>query len=112
MERAQKSQRDLAAGQTDSSAAWARSSTMRRYGAGTHGDDPLPNVPDWDENQRLQSEKEVLGFFVSGHPMDKYADKIKNLKAVSTADALEMKPAPPRRGAGSSSRRTTSASQA
>jgi DNA polymerase-3 subunit alpha len=54
----------------------------------------------WYENQRLQSEKEVLGFFVSGHPMDKYADKIKNVKAVSTADALEMKPAPPptRRG--------------
>ncbi len=60
-----------------------------------HGEDPLPNVPDWDENLRLQSEKEVLGFFVSGHPMDKYADKIKNLKAVTTADALEMKPAPP-----------------
>ena len=28
----------------------------------------LPNVPDWDENTRLQTEKEVLGFFVSGHP--------------------------------------------
>jgi DNA polymerase-3 subunit alpha len=99
MERAQKSQRDLAAGQ---------SGLFGGLGAifdeapmnGAHGDDPLPNVPDWDENLRLQSEKEVLGFFVSGHPMDKYADKIKNLKAVTTADAMEMKPAPPpaRRG--------------
>ena len=99
MERAQKSQRDMAAGQhglfgglgaifDDAPAATA------------HADDPLPNLPDWDENQRLQSEKEVLGFFVSGHPMDKYADKIKNLKAISTADALEKRPAPPpaRRG--------------
>ncbi len=99
MERAQKSQRDLAAGQ---------SGLFGGLGAifdeapvnGAHGDDPLPNVPDWDENLRLQSEKEVLGFFVSGHPMDKYADKIKNLKAVTTAEAMEMKPAPPptRRG--------------
>jgi DNA polymerase III alpha subunit len=30
----------------------------------------LPNVPEWEEHQRLASEKEVLGFFVSGHPMD------------------------------------------
>jgi DNA polymerase-3 subunit alpha len=96
MERAQKSQRDIAAGQ---------SGLFGGLGAifddvpvnGVHANDPLPNVPDWDENQRLQSEKEVLGFFVSGHPMDKYADKLKNLKAVSTADALEMKPAPPTR---------------
>jgi DNA polymerase-3 subunit alpha len=61
----------------------------------------LPNVPDWDENERLQSEKEVLGFFVSGHPLDKYADKLRNLPGVvDTATALEMKPSPPptRRG--------------
>jgi DNA polymerase-3 subunit alpha len=109
MERAQKSQRDLAAGQSglfgglgaifdDAFANGANGNGASANAA--HGDDPLPNVPEWDENQRLQSEKEVLGFFVSGHPMDKYADKIKNVKAVSTADALEMKPAPPptRRG--------------
>ena len=29
-----------------------------------------------------RSEKEVLGFFVSGHPLDKYAEKMRNLKAV------------------------------
>ena len=57
--------------------------------------DALPSVPDWDENQRLQSEKEVLGFFVSGHPLDKYAEKLRNLPGVvDTATALEMKPAP------------------
>jgi DNA polymerase-3 subunit alpha len=100
MERAQKSQRDLAAGQHGLfgglGAIFDDAPGNGANGMG-HADDPLPNVPDWDENQRLQSEKEVLGFFVSGHPMDKYADKIRNLKAVSTADALEMKPAPPAR---------------
>ncbi len=88
MERAQKSQRDQAAGQSglfgifDAPAAHAKG-------------DELPNVPDLDESHRLQMEKEVLGFFVSGHPLDKYAEKLRNLAGVvDVAAALEMKPAP------------------
>ena len=50
--------------------------------------------PDWDEHTRLQNEKEVLGFFVSGHPLDKYREKLRNLKVVDTATACEMKPEP------------------
>ena len=87
IERAQKSQRDLAAGQSglfgifDTPAA--------------HKSDELPNVPDLEETQRLQMEKEVLGFFVSGHPLDKYAEKLRNLPGVlDVATALETKPAP------------------
>jgi len=35
----------------------------------------------------------VLGFFVSGHPLDKYAEKLRNLTGIiSTAEALERKP--------------------
>jgi len=47
-----------------------------------HGSNDLPNVPDWEEKQRLDGEKEVLGFFVSGHPLDKYAEKLRNLANV------------------------------
>jgi DNA polymerase-3 subunit alpha len=54
----------------------------------------LPSVPEWDEHTRLQNEKEVLGFFVSGHPMDKYREKLRNMKVVDTATACEMKPEP------------------
>ncbi len=53
--------------------------------------DKLPDVADWDEHTRLQNEKEVLGFFVSGHPMEKYKEKIEDLHAMSVADALESK---------------------
>jgi DNA polymerase-3 subunit alpha len=60
--------------------------------AGRDGDD-LPNVPDWEESVRLANEKEVLGYYVSGHPLDKYADKLRNLTGViSVAEALERKP--------------------
>jgi len=57
-------------------------------------EDELPAAPDWDEHTRLQNEKDVLGFFVSGHPMDKYREKLRNLKVVDTATACEMKPEP------------------
>ncbi|MBL0937330.1 MAG: DNA polymerase III subunit alpha [Gemmatimonadaceae bacterium] len=32
----------------------------------------LPNVPTWTESERLQREKELLGFYISGHPLEKY----------------------------------------
>jgi DNA polymerase-3 subunit alpha len=101
MERAQQAQRDELAGQHGLFAGLAAA-----FGVGGNGHksaDDLPNTPDWDENQRLQAEKEVLGFFVSGHPLDKYAEKLRNLNVVDTATALEMKAPPPtnrRRGGG------------
>ncbi|HTV07194.1 MAG TPA: DNA polymerase III subunit alpha [Acidobacteriaceae bacterium] len=88
MERAQKAQRDQAAGQAGLFGIFDDQPVAAKA-------DELPSIPDWDENLRLQSEKEVLGFFVSGHPLDKYAEKLRNLPgAVDTATALEMKVAP------------------
>ena len=88
IERAQKTQRDNEAGQH------GLFGIFDDHPAAAQADE-LPKIPDWDENLRLQSEKEVLGFFVSGHPLDKYAEKLRNLPGVvDTATTLEMKPAP------------------
>ncbi len=87
MERAQKAQKDAAQGQ---SGLFGLFDETPRAGRG--GDD-LPKAADWEENERLAHEKEVLGFFVSGHPLDKYAEKLRNLSGViSAAEALERKP--------------------
>ncbi len=40
---------------------------------------PLPNVPDWSDKEKLAGEKEMLGFWVTGHPLDRYSDKITDL---------------------------------
>ena len=40
---------------------------------------PLPNVPDWIEKDKLAGEKELLGFWVTGHPLDRYSDKVSEL---------------------------------
>ncbi len=74
MERAQKAQKDAAAGQHGLFGLF--NEPAAHHGNG-HGDD-LPVSAEWEEGERLANEKEVLGFFVSGHPLDKYAEKIRN----------------------------------
>src|SRR6266498_2020156 len=51
----------------------------------------LPETPDWDEHTRLANEKEILGFFITGHPLDKYREKLEDLRALSTAELAAMK---------------------
>jgi DNA polymerase-3 subunit alpha len=87
MERAQKAQKDAAQGQSGLFGLFNEAPAAGR------GNDDLPRAADWEESERLANEKEVLGFFVSGHPLDKYAEKLRNLTAVITAaEALERKP--------------------
>ena len=40
---------------------------------------PLPKVPDWTGQEKLTGEKEMLGFYITGHPLDQYMDKVKEL---------------------------------
>ncbi|MGA2771299.1 MAG: DNA polymerase III subunit alpha [Bryobacteraceae bacterium] len=40
---------------------------------------PLPSVPDWTDKEKLGGEKEMLGFWVTGHPLDRYVDKVAEL---------------------------------
>ncbi len=48
----------------------------------------LPQVPDWDSRTTLQFEKEALGFYISGHPLDFYQNQLATL---CTADTLTIK---------------------
>ena len=94
MERAQKAQRDAAQGQSGLFGLFDEAPARGRNA------DDLPAAADWEEGERLANEKEVLGFFVSGHPLDKYAEKLRNLTGVLTvAEALERKPPERRWGA-------------
>jgi DNA polymerase-3 subunit alpha len=45
---------------------------------------PLPQVPDWTGREKLQGEKEMLGFYVTGHPLDHYLDKIREFSTHDT----------------------------
>jgi DNA polymerase-3 subunit alpha len=84
MEHAQKSQRDAAMGQHGLFGVFAED-------VDAPAEKPLPNIPDWDEHQRLAAEKEILGFFITGHPLEKYRDKLLDFSALSTEDVCNMK---------------------
>ena len=47
----------------------------------------LPNVPEWPEPYRLAREKAALGFFISGHPLDRFREVVRAFEPVS-ADTL------------------------
>jgi DNA polymerase-3 subunit alpha len=45
----------------------------------------LPDVPPWSEAERLANEKEVLGFFISGHPLERFRDEVELFGTRTTA---------------------------
>jgi DNA polymerase-3 subunit alpha len=55
-------------------------------GESHHPPEPeLPDVEEWPEYELLANEFATLGFYISGHPLDKYSARLKELKAVELA---------------------------
>ncbi len=50
---------------------------------------PLPDVPAWDEKTRLMNEKESLGLFLTGHPIDLYQKELKQIVSVNLGQWLQ-----------------------
>jgi len=79
LESGQRQQRDRAEGQGSffemmPAAAPARAST------------PAEITPEWEADQRLAFEKEVLGFYISGHPLARYRGVVEPLGVTTSAD--------------------------
>lgn len=47
-----------------------------------------PDIPEWDQKECLAYEKECLGFYITGHPLDNYRQALKAFTNVDTASAL------------------------
>jgi len=45
----------------------------------------LPDVAEWPEHELLAAEYATLGFYISGHPLDKYAGRLQELRAIELA---------------------------
>jgi DNA polymerase III subunit alpha len=68
----------------------ARSRESGQHGLFGGGGSAEPTVhfdfreaPPWSEEERLASEYAMLGFYVSGHPLDKYTSRLKEMGAIS-----------------------------
>ena len=53
-----------------------------------HGNGSLPQAGSWSGPQRLAFEKEALGLYLSGHPIDRHCDDLAAFGAKSLADLL------------------------
>jgi len=77
-------QREREAGQTslfDMMAADAGAPTLHQK----------PDVPEWPEREILAFEKEMMGLYVSSHPLAKYADTIRHLSTAHASDLAELR---------------------
>jgi DNA polymerase III subunit alpha len=45
----------------------------------------VPDIPPWTEAERLAKEKEVLGFFISGHPLERFRHEVEVFGTRTTA---------------------------
>lgn len=79
IEAGQRAWKDRLNGQVGLFAGWLEAEAQER---------PLPATPEWDPAQKLAFEKEVLGFYVTGHPLEQYAEKIREL-ATHNSETLE-----------------------
>ena len=84
VDRAEKTQRDAQLGQHGLFGVFEEEES-------TANQDRLPDTPEWDEHTRLAAEKEILGFFITGHPLEKYQDKLQDLQALSSSDIAGVK---------------------
>jgi DNA polymerase-3 subunit alpha len=78
MEGGQRRQRDRDEGQASLFDAIAPSPTPAKS--------DVVGVPEWPAEERLACEKEVLGFYLSGHPLEQYREAARRLGAVTAAE--------------------------
>lgn len=55
----------------------------------------LPMVATWSNSHQLTLEKEILGFYVSGHPLNKFANEVKAFSTLSLGSTDEVKDGQP-----------------
>jgi DNA polymerase-3 subunit alpha len=54
---------------------------------------PLPDATPWSEIEQLTYEKETLGLYWTGHPIDRYADDLRDYGAKTTTDLVPRREA-------------------
>jgi DNA polymerase-3 subunit alpha len=77
MERAQRRQREKSSGQHGLFGGAAA--------AAAPADEPLPDLEEWLEHEMLAAEFATVGFYISGHPLSKYAAKLAELGTIDLA---------------------------
>ena len=85
MDKAQKRQRERACGQANLLEQFEQKERTSQNGGSS--DDGLPEISEWDHKELLANEKETIGFYITGHPLSRYAER---LGMMVTADSSNL----------------------
>lgn len=84
METAQKFQRDRQNGQISFFDTDAQNRSFKKHFYA------LPDIPEWPESQLLSYEKELLGFYITGHPLGRFGKTLEVYASHSTQELLNL----------------------
>ncbi len=88
IERGKKAAADRLSGQTSLFGLLASEEETRAF---TNPGGAFPTgVPSWDSREQLMREKATLGFYVSGHPLDRYVNELRRFCNATTESLQEM----------------------
>ena len=87
MEEAQRKQKEL---QSNQASIFDELAPARTSGTGGNGSFSIPELPEWDRKELLSIEKDTVGFYISGHPLQGYAGKL-HLVANTDSSSLNTK---------------------
>ena len=82
MEEAQRKQKELLSNQASIFDQLDEADTSATKGGSSF---QIPNLSEWDRKELLAIEKDTLGFYITGHPLHGYADKLKFVANVNSA---------------------------
>jgi DNA polymerase-3 subunit alpha len=69
-------------------------SQISLFGSGAAAQVMRPKLPDgepWSDIEKLKREKEVVGFYITGHPLDEFQLELSNFCNATTDKVMEMK---------------------
>jgi DNA polymerase-3 subunit alpha len=88
----------LALGEQNTRATEAGQVDLFGLAAGSHAPEAIrataPDQPDWPESVRLAGERETLGLWLTGHPIDRFASEVKRFASGRIADLVSDRPMP------------------
>lgn len=84
IERGKKAAAERDSGQTNLFGLLAESDPKSEAGVRSVVVANYPRIDQWDQREVLQRERNTLGFYVSGHPLDRYAAELKRIASNNT----------------------------
>lgn len=62
---------------------------MSLFGDDNNTDEEFPNIPELDKGTILSMEKQSIGMYLSGHPLEEYSDRIDEIASANIGEILQ-----------------------